>query len=166
MNSPRSWKTVLFFGEWQFAPPSKNPQNREQRSTEEPWKVVVLLGFYKTGAPFWKAGLSFTSVPFLSLLPQPWEWSVIFITALMLYELPQHSKNTWLGPVSVLPAHRLNIGRATGGFTVSSMDFFKDENRTLGYFRLQGNFRPSYAAGETPLSFSTLIQNYISKSPE
>jgi len=42
-----------------------------------------------------------------------------------------------------------------GFYTVLLKGFVMDENRTWGYFRLQGTFRPSCSAGETLLSFST-----------
>lgn len=91
---------------------------------------------------------------------------MIFSNELMLFELLLHSKNTWLGPVSASPAHCLTSQMPLGFYTVLLTGFVMDENRTLEYFRHPGNFRPSYTAGKTLLSFLKLIQNYTSKSSE
>lgn len=116
-----------------------------------------MLVFNKTRAIFFcRFGLSFIKVPFSSLVPKSWKRSVIFSNALMLYELLQHSKNTWLGPASVSPACCLQKG-PQGFYTEILTGFVMEENRKDSeLFQASGWLQTQLAwRGHCALSLST-----------
>lgn len=151
-----------------FPQKNHNTVNIAALSNSEKWLYCWFLT--KLEVFFCKFGLSFTTVPFFSFLPKSWKWSVIFSNALMLYELLQHSKNTWLGPAPVSPACCFTSKRSLGVLhgSINRLCHGREQEGLRGISGFRATSDPATLEG-TPCSLSECwfrIQNCICKSSE
>ena len=139
MNCPGSFRMVLFFREWQLAPPSKKPHKTMN-------KASLCNCHFSSGCI---AGFS------------SWKWSVLFSSALMLYEVPQGSKNTWLAAASISPAHWLTSKGPLGVLHSLIKGLRHGWEQDLGVFQASGYLQTQLLCRGDPALFLN-----ISKSSE